>query len=692
MAGIGFGATPIDVFKQRSQEFMEADLARSDLDEHTLYSTALERPPAGHIALSGWCTAAYHIQYWTPNGEPLDGMYRVRVQYKEGITKAQLQAVNTGRGIGKYTGPNSEILRAHSLTTTTPYLYPYSKDSSDIVFICEGEKKAALIAERWGYCTIGIGGCTMWSQWEVDEVNQRPSRVVHEWTRNQIEEVDCSRIVIIPDGDILTNRNVMTQYGNFYAALRIAFPDKRVDVMLPPAPYKGVDDWLAAFKLGSIDQLVDIPEVENALGPAQLIETYHLLPTANNLIQPILDNVGVLLERHPMFKGRLKYNLDTAREEMDGKSVEDHYTTTMQRVMQRVFHMPRVSFGTCSHAIMDVSHKDEYSVAMEDLKSWGEWDGQDWLARIFPWAKGDNRQVLEYLCMGYIKRTLWPGCFWRIMVISTGAQGVGKTGLARWITGSAIRAVEIKPGEMRDANKDVMRRLMQAGITVFDDLNQFGHGERGNLKALVSMTDYHYRKHFGINDGLLLRRSVMYGTTNEAQIIPHDPTGNTRFVVLHVPERLPIKLGELMHEEGVRAGFMSQMLAKLMKLGGEKYEPDISELVEQDEFKETSLIEEKLKEFLELLEEKIQGFIPNGVDIIAHEGKVYFKGDRFWQFFNKGQNYRVKDWERKVLGTTAKGLGLGYIGNDACIRVGGRKIKNLYSVAAGATGAAGGAS
>ena len=673
MSGIQW-TTPIDIFKQRSREFMEVDLKRSDLDEHTLYSTPLDRAPMA-LANSGWCLAAYRIQYWTPGGEPLEGMWRDRIEYKPELTAAQLKE----RGFGKYLGPTRAELEARSLTTTTPYLYPVW-ENNDVVVICEGEKKAALVAERWKYCTIGIGGKDMWGERDT-------GRVIHGWTRDRINQVSPARIVIVADRDIFTRDEVKRSYANHYAAMIATFPDSTVQVMAPPDPFKGIDDWLAVRGQGELADLEEVTEIEMAFGADMLVRTYRLLAQTSLrgvvTIHPVIENVSTLLERHNMFKERIRYNLDTATPEIDSVPLNDFlHGTNFQRIFQRFFHMPRLGFQPVMHGIEDVAHKNSYSSSQEAIVACGEWDGVDKWAGVFGWLDETTQAVLREFVRGYVKRIMYPGSWWRFMPILTGPQGVGKTGFARWVAGSMKLVYDIPRGSLVGfgENKDLRRRLMNAGIALCDELSHFGHGERGELKNLVQLTDVTLRLPYGRADMHFVRRGVMMGTTNHENIIPNDPTGNTRFAVAVIPSAFN---WEYMNSAGVWQGVISQAWAEVVAGGGAEYQLQEIDWTAQEEHMETSLIEEKLIDFMDLVKEKVTGYLPNGVDLVAHKGLVYFKAERYWMFFNNGQSYRPKDWERKALTQIAIKVGLVYLGRDAAIRLPDKsKLKSVYGIGA----------
>ena len=58
--------------------------------------------------------------------------------------------------------------------------------------------------------------------------------------------------------------------------------------------------------------------------------------------------------------------------------------------------------------------------------------------------------------------------------------------------------------------------------------------ELQSLKAFLSRTDERVRLAYRRNPETIPRRCIIVGTTNEAACLPNDPTGNRRFVAVHV--------------------------------------------------------------------------------------------------------------------------------------------------------------
>ena len=77
------------------------------------------------------------------------------------------------------------------------------------LYVYEGEKKAILMAQYYGYPTIGLCGVECWHTTGSDEL---------------LPDFDCIRlrgrvVKVIPDGDVETNRNVSRAVWRFGAAL-----------------------------------------------------------------------------------------------------------------------------------------------------------------------------------------------------------------------------------------------------------------------------------------------------------------------------------------------------------------------------------------------------------------------------------------------------------------------------------------
>jgi len=655
---VRFGLT-VTAFDEESKRFMEEDLASVGLDEHDVYAQPLTVPPFG--IPPGWAVAAYRLPYFDAEGNTLEGMYRDKVKYREDITKAMLKEA----GCGKYRGPPAAILQARNLTTTEPYLYPHT-GPSETVYITEGEKKAAKVANDWRVRAIGIGGKDMWGERIVGG-----SKVIHTKIVQAIVASGCTEIVVVADPDILEREDVRRSYADFYFKLRGTFQDLEIQLVIPPEAK--IDDWLTAMDgLGIPGDLVGVEGIELERSIEQLAQEFELTRKRTlrgfGPLEQSVFNAHQLIHKHSSLRGAWAYNEDHMAIEYNGREYGQDDVIRIQYLMQRHLHLPTIAYHILEAAVYEEAKTHKYSPARDEIMGAGRWDGIDRLEAEYWSLTTGGAAVIRATVLGYVKRILHPGCFWRIMTIFTGPQGVGKTGFADWLVGGVGKVYDIHRGSLAREDKDVTRRMMQPGIMRIDDLDSFGGAEIGRLKAMITSRDATLRVAYGKEDMTFKRRGIMIATTNHKHIVPDDPTGNTRFAVVELSEKLPF---DRLLEDRL------QILAQARDMVVDGYtEPDDIDFEAMKEFRETSPLRDKLDMFLDDIRDgsikadsvTIWKTKYNGKDAYA------FKAERFWLVVGREPSM----YESKSFKQLAIEYGMIHFAKDKKLRLGGAYLKNVY--------------
>lgn len=648
-----------------STELMEKDLAKSGLEASDLYAEPKALPslfcPRGDLV-----TGSYRIPYFDIEGKPLEHMWRERVFYKSGAPK----------DLPKYVQPNSEYLIQHGLSRCMPYLYPHGK-GDQYVFITEGEKKAVKASDHFGVRCIGIGGKDMWHAPDVEP------RILHPQIIEVLDKSKAHTIVVVADPDIHEKLDVKKSYAGLVLRLQTQYADRTVKIIATP---EKVDDWLADGGADvTLEELLDLDEVEgmdSSLSMGDLVAHYGLIPLTRMTRDGDLVVTGIvanewnvvkLLEAHPSYQGSLRLNDDTQKLEVFGQEIKNNLQdTAILCTLQKSFYLPKLSQRVCQAGIRHVAAKHVFSPAVDDINACLEAADDidtDWFSELFD---KDLAPIMQALVCGYVKRVLNPGCDWRVMVILAGPQKVGKTGCARWVTGAKERVYDFHAGQMDGKDKDILKRLMRPGISLFDDIDTFGRVEKGRLKAIITQQHTTLRGAYKEHEETHLRRGVMMGTTNDPLIIPDDPTGNTRFAVGMVRELLPFEK-MLKYRANVIA-----LAHSLIEEGYNAEDLDFDAMAKT--YTEKSSVTESLEDFVESLKDGT--FKPNGIDIYkTSSGTIAFKASRYWQHVTGRSDYRPKDYERKELGLRARSLGLVWHDESNKVSVGSReRVKNVWEV------------
>ena len=201
-----------------------ADLRKSGLTDATIRAQKITDVPPGMIdQLLGFPTpkvvSAYLIPFADPRGSWMDHV-RMKV----------FPPIATEKGTIKYLQPRHSGVRIYfPLATLTAVLH-----SSEPLYLVEGEKKALSVSQL-GLPAIGISGIEGW--------HPAGSRALHP----DCDDVGLDgRVVnLVPDADVRTNEAVHRAVHRLVAALG-AHGVAEARLVLVPAGYKGIDDYLAA--------------------------------------------------------------------------------------------------------------------------------------------------------------------------------------------------------------------------------------------------------------------------------------------------------------------------------------------------------------------------------------------------------------------------------------------------------------
>lgn len=201
-----------------------ADLRKSGLDDATIQAQAIRSvPPHMLDALLGFTVpaavqSAYLIPFAAPGGGWLD-FVRIKV----------FPSITTDQGTIKYLQRKRSGVRLFFPVLTLQTV----RHSNAPLYVCEGEKKALLLAQT-GLPTIGITGIEGW--------HQAGSRDLHP----DLDDVGLQHrtVYLVPDGDWRTNGDVARAVRRCGEALRRRGAEGRL--VLIPDGFKGVDDYLVA--------------------------------------------------------------------------------------------------------------------------------------------------------------------------------------------------------------------------------------------------------------------------------------------------------------------------------------------------------------------------------------------------------------------------------------------------------------
>ena len=162
-----------------------------------------------------------------------------------------------------------------------------------------------------------------------------------------------------------------------------------------------------------------------------------------------------------------------------------------------------------------------------------------WLGDLFD-IEEDSRWAVawasRYMFLAAVQRAREPGCFLKEIPVLTGAQGVGKSPVGVEMLPPAFRDEGHGDGLILTSDAKQFAEALQGKIIVeASEMVGMGRADTERLKANISRrNDGSVRMAYRRDPEPTPRRAVFYGTANPGDILPNDPTGNTRFVVIEI--------------------------------------------------------------------------------------------------------------------------------------------------------------
>lgn len=187
------------------------------------------------------------------------------------------------------------------------------------------------------------------------------------------------------------------------------------------------------------------------------------------------------------------------------------------------------------------------------------WDGTPrlsaWLAE---YLGADATNGAEYLSeigrrwlISAVARAFAPGCKVDCVLVLEGAQGVGKSRVARMLAEAIYPEGFIENIPVIGESQETARALRGAFIVELPELTSIRRSDSEHVKAFISTRSDRARAPYGRRYENWLRTCVFVGTTNEAEYI-QDTSGGRRFWAVRVGridiERLQSDLAQLWGE------------------------------------------------------------------------------------------------------------------------------------------------
>ena len=253
----------------------------------------------------------------------------------------------------------------------------------------------------------------------------------------------------------------------------------------------------------------------------------------------------------------LRYNVRAARTELEWphesgwqemtdiraawlrEQVADHFTYQTQRGTSPLRFGPQ-AWHDYINALLFTQQVDPVVEWLEDLPDWdGEPRACELLRVAFEIDREKTPKAIEhwasrYLTLGAICRTYRPGVKQDEMPVIVGPQGCGKSTLLQWLLPDAHRSAWFNDGlNLADNPRERAEALQGRLIVEVGEMAGSTRAELESLKAFLSRTEDRQRLAYRRDPETLPRRCIIVGTANGSPL-PNDPTGNRRFVAVHI--------------------------------------------------------------------------------------------------------------------------------------------------------------
>lgn len=271
------------------------------------------------------------------------------------------------------------------------------------------------------------------------------------------------------------------------------------------------------------------------------LEKLGLLSTTGNQGQKVYnrctENIFRILENHPDFTGRFRYDEWTQKAEIlkDGRwsEVDDNDFTPIQRKISAMYSPFRtVGKEMVIDAINDACRAHSYDRAVDYLRSI-KWDKvprlDGWLTKAYGCpSDAYHIAVGSNFWKGIVKRIIEPGCKFDTVLILEGKQGCGKSTSLSIIGGDWHLETTLKAD-----NKDFFLQFKGKLIVEFSEGETLSRTETKNMKAMISTQVDTYRAPYGRVMKDVPRRCVFAMSTNQDEYLK-DESGNRRFYPVEV--------------------------------------------------------------------------------------------------------------------------------------------------------------
>ena len=328
----------------------------------------------------------------------------------------------------------------------------------------------------------------------------------------------------------------------------------------------------------------------DAMEPDMSVEEVRALldATEKGCVKNSIRNCLTVLQRDPHLKGAIAKNLLTERVDIvkdigiprSGSCMTDTDMKYLLLYLEETYGLTNEK--KAGHAVTIAAHENSYHPVQDYLNA-QKWDGTErirYCLHHFLGADTDDYtyEVFRLFLMGAIHRAFVPGSKFDLMLCLVGGQGAGKSSFFRFLAGND----EWFSDDLRKIDDDNVYRKLQGHwiIEMSEMLATANARSLEEIRAFLSRQKESYKIPYETHPEDRPRKCVFGGTSNTADFLPLDRTGNRRFLPVMVhKERQETHV--LADEQAARA-YIGQVWAEAMVLyrkGGHvlRLSPDMEE-------------------------------------------------------------------------------------------------------------------
>ena len=285
-----------------------------------------------------------------------------------------------------------------------------------------------------------------------------------------------------------------------------------------------------------------------------------------------IENVIEVLNKDPMLKDAIRRNELSCKtdivKKMDWRRRSKTFTDTdFNNIMLRMEKFYGITRDkNIKRAIDIVGNNNHYHPIIDKLESL-EWDGKSRLRYLLPRYLGTDEsdyifEATRIMMMGAVHRVYNPGCKFEYMVCLVGGQGAGKSSFLR------LLAMENEwfSDDLRKLDDDNVFRKIQGHwiIEMAEMLATCNARSVEDIKSFLSRQSETYKVPYETHPEDRPRQCIFVGSSNNADFLPFDRTGNRRFVPVMVNKEKALH-HPLKNEEETRA-YIEQCWAEIMNM------------------------------------------------------------------------------------------------------------------------------